>query len=201
MTWMLTATGAPFNLKRIDEANISALDIAHSLAQTNRFNGHTCRPYSVAEHSLLVAELLERQFGVRDSAALLAALLHDGHEAYTGDVPTPVKQMLGFAWCDFEQPMENHVLHRFGVLRAARDYASLIKRCDIIALATERRDLLPPGGPSWAALEGVEPCGWVSLKEPARMGYTWADWRDLFVERFGELHHGVHGDAMQGAAA
>ena len=200
MTWMLTATGAAFNLKRVHEADISALDIAHSLSQTNRFNGHACRPYSVAEHSLLVADLLERQFGVRDSAALLAALLHDGHEAYTGDVPTPIKQILGWVWHDFEQPLENHVLHRFGVLRAARDYGSLIKRCDLIALATERRDLLPPGGQAWPVLEGVEPCD-TNLREGSRAAYTWTDWRDLFIERFGELHYGVHGDTLQGAAA
>ena len=198
---MLTATGAPFNLRRVNEADISALDIAHSLAQTNRFNGHTARPYSVAEHSLLVAELLERDFGVHDSAALLAALLHDGHEAYTGDMPTPIKHLLGFAWQDFEQPMENHVLHRFGVLRAARDYASLIKRCDIIALATERRDLLPATGPAWPVLEDVAPCTWVNLLQPSRTAYTWADWRDLFIERFGELHFGVHGDAIPEQAA
>jgi hypothetical protein len=193
MTWMMTSTGAVLALRNPRADSISALDIAHHLAQINRFTGAARRPYSVAEHSLLVAGLLEGQFGVRHPGALLAALLHDAHEAYCGDVSTPVKQCIGWAWTDLEQPLENRVLDRFGVLRAARDYASLIKRCDLIALATERRDLLPPGGPEWVSLNGVTPAP-VDLNESSRTGYAWHEWRDLYIERFGELHYGVHGD-------
>ena len=195
--WILTAHGQEVDLAYTRPALMTLADVSHALAQINRFTGAARRPYCVAEHSLLVAELLERDFGVRHAGALLAALLHDAHEAYCGDISTPVKQCLGWVWHDLEQPLENHVLARFGVLRSARDYASLIKRCDLVALATERRDLLPAGGPTWPALEGVQPCSRTDLNEASRSGYTWADWRDLFVERFGELHYGVHGDALQ----
>lgn len=66
--------------------------IAHSLAQINRF-GHASRPYSVAEHSLLVCEIV-KSMGL-DCHAQRAALMHDAHEAFTGDVATPHQSRAG----------------------------------------------------------------------------------------------------------
>jgi len=90
MTWKpgeaLTFTGklvlplAP----RADDVDI--VDIAHALANTCRFNGHTRRFYSVAEHSVRVA----RKVG--DPRHKLVALLHDAAEAYTGVVIRPLKR-------------------------------------------------------------------------------------------------------------
>ena len=197
MSWIVTATGAEFDLRRPMPAAISALDIAAALSKICRFNGHTVRPYSVAEHSLLVCELAQREFAVQLPQALLAALLHDAHEAYCGDVSTPVKRVLGWAGTDLESPLENTVLHRFGVLHTARQWASVIKQCDLLALAIERRDLLPAAGTShrpWPALEGIQPPGYVHLMEGHHATYIWADWRDVWLERFGELHYAVHGD-------
>lgn len=194
-----TATGARFRLRAPSEdaaSRISALDIAHQLAQINRFNGAACRPYSVAEHSLLVAEIMERHFGVRQSAALLAALLHDAHEIYCGDVTSPVKACLGYVWRELEDPLHAAVLHRYGVLQAGREWASVIKTCDLIALATERRALLPPATGPWPELAQVQPCEWAGLMDKGRVSYTWSDWRDVFIERFGDLHFGVHGDSL-----
>ena len=197
--WIVTATGAEVDLRRTMAKDISALDIAAALPKINRFTGHTVRPYSVAEHSLLVCELAAREFAVKLPQALLAALLHDAHEAYCGDVSTPAKRVLGWAWTDLEQPIENTVLQRFGVLRAARQWASIIKQCDLLALAIERRDLMPAAGVGsrpWAALEGIQAPGYINLMEGHHVEYTWADWRDLFVERLGELHYAVHGDSL-----
>lgn len=198
MSWIVTATGAEVDLRRTMGRDISALDIAASISKINRFTGHTVRPYSVAEHSLLVCELAEREFAVTQPQALLAALLHDAHEAYCGDISTPLKRVLGLAWHDVEQPIENTVLHRFGVLRAARQWASIIKQCDLLALAIERRDLMPAPGVSnraWMVLDGIQAPSYVNLMAGHHVEYTWADWRDVFLERFGELHYAVHGDA------
>jgi hypothetical protein len=40
--------------------DIDLLDVAHALAQVNRFNGHTAVPYSVAEHAVRVSVLVEQ---------------------------------------------------------------------------------------------------------------------------------------------
>jgi hypothetical protein len=192
-TTMLTVTGALLDLRRPRAADISILDIAHSLALINRYTGHTSRPYSVAEHSLLVAELMQREYGVRDPAALLAGLLHDAAEAYTGDLGSPMKHLLGWKWADDVTPLEAMVADRFGVLEQTRAWASIIKRCDLMALAMERRDLLPPGGPAWPQLDGIKVCDWLSLSERAGMG--WQDWRQAYLDRFAALSPAVQAEA------
>lgn len=104
MTWLLTHTGRQHFLTSPNAEhpdNVPSLgEIAHSLSQINRFTGHACRPYSVAEHSLLVADIAH-SLGA-DKEAELCALMHDAHECITGDVASPIKQVLGEVWADFE---------------------------------------------------------------------------------------------------
>jgi hypothetical protein len=185
MTWILTATGASVDLQFIAGADISLLDIAHHLAQINRYTGACSRPYSVAEHSLLVCDLLERQRFVTNPSVLLAALMHDAHEAYTTDLSQPMKQVVGEAWRQVEERVAHAVRRRFGLLTAFTTGAALVKWADLTALSTERAQLLPPTGPVWAATLTHPPVDWDFAQ---RAGFTWQDWRDAFLERYAELH-------------
>src|SRR5690606_32948524 len=45
MTWIQTFTGKPFDLMAPDPAAVCLEDIAHALASTCRFSGHTRVPY------------------------------------------------------------------------------------------------------------------------------------------------------------
>lgn len=95
MTFVALHTGQVIDLAQIGVPGLPrlhAFDLALPLSRINRFNGHTSRLYSVAEHSLHVVTIMERDLTVRDSGQLLAGLLHDAHEAIIGDVTTPVKQ-------------------------------------------------------------------------------------------------------------
>ncbi len=87
------------------EDDITLDDIAYSLARINRFTGHTNT--TVAQHSVSVMLALYHQPefpaalvnwpGTRDarnSKALLIALMHDAHEAYTGDISLPMKEAI-----------------------------------------------------------------------------------------------------------
>ncbi len=194
MTWMITRTGTRFDLQHVAPLNISTLDIAHALANINRFTGHTCRPYSVAEHSLLVVDIMERHMGLRRPAVLLAGLLHDAHEAYTGDMSTPMKQLIDAhtdgGWHREEQRIEHAVLQRFNVLDTAQAWRDQIKRADLMALATEKRDLMTPSADDWGCLFNVEPADWLNLRD--RDGFGWNDWRQAFLDRFGELHYALN---------
>lgn len=74
-------------------------DIAWALAHQNRYNGHTSRPYSVAEHSIRLVNYLftKLEQDVQKEAPrllMLYALLHDAPEAYIGDIVYHLKGMV-----------------------------------------------------------------------------------------------------------
>ncbi len=186
MSWILTSQAIAFDVSVPRIADVSAMDIAWSLSQTNRFAGHALRPYSVAEHSLLVCEIAEREHGL-DVHGLLAALMHDAHEAYTGDLHSPGKQVVGERWHAWESLMQATVLRAFALSPPYHHWAPLIRTADLQALATERRDLLPDHPAPWPILQGIEPIGWVRLYTPERRAMDWEDWRDRWLDRYHEL--------------
>ncbi len=146
MTWLLTSTGRQHYLAAPTAThpdNVQSLgETAHALAHINRYTGHASRPYSVAEHSMLCVDIAIHVFNA-DALGQLAAGGHDGHKSITGDVSSPVKMVLGSAWADFEGMHEHHFRMHHGLLGAYKKYAGMVKQCDLIALATERRDLMP----------------------------------------------------------
>ena len=75
-------SGTIIDLAAPDHRDIHIADIARHLSRINRYTGAV--DYSVAQHSVLLYEML----GTRE------ALLHDAHEAYIGDVSTPLKTLL-----------------------------------------------------------------------------------------------------------
>ena len=128
---------------RIDRVAIE--DIAHGLAFQCRFNGQTCDFYSVAQHSLIVADLVPEPYR-------LAALLHDAAEAYLGDMVKLLKVLMP-EFSAVEDKVTALIAKAFGV--DFRDYAP-IKRADLIALATEKRDLMPYSTEDWDYLHGID---------------------------------------------
>lgn len=62
-------------------------DMVQALSRICRFNGHVTEHYSVAEHSVLVSYLVPKEYA-------LAGLLHDGAEAWIGDMNGIIKNML-----------------------------------------------------------------------------------------------------------
>jgi hypothetical protein len=191
MIWLLTSTGHEHRLAGAGMLHneISIADIANALPKINRFTGHTSRPYSVAEHSLLVADLA-RMAGATPIVQL-AALLHDAHEVYTGDVASPVKLVVGDGWDVFEHAQAIGLQSALGVRTASHAHRELIRQCDLVALATERRDLT-----AWRAghhmmwpildnpLRPALPSLHHDLNTSARAAMTWAGWRDAFAAEY-----------------
>lgn len=85
----VTYSGRLIDVLNVEAADISFLDIAHSLSNIQRFNGGATRSLSVARHSLNVSNIVLEDTGSRVSA--LYGLLHDAHEYITGDITTPIK--------------------------------------------------------------------------------------------------------------
>ena len=126
--------------RRLDLLDPSPLDveiedIAHGLARVARWNGQTTGPYafSVAQHSLVVEELVGRLKPDLPERMRLAALLHDAPEYVVGDMISPFKAVLGDDYKAVEKRLERAIHLRFGlpaVLPPAMK--KLIKRADLI---------------------------------------------------------------------
>jgi len=184
--YIVTAGQVDLDISNPRPGHITAFAIAWSLSQLNRFTGHALRPYSVAEHSLLVCDIAERVLGL-DVHGQFAALMHDAHEFITGDLHTPGKHMVGHGWRRWEDSMQHAVLSAFSLVGTHQMHAASIKRADLIALATERRDLLPTTPGIWPVLTNIEPLATVDLYSPERIDANWETWRDCWLDRYHEL--------------
>lgn len=148
-----TWTGVRFRPFAATAAMVEPLDICGALSQLCRFGGHTRHFYSVAQHSVLVHDIIEAAL-LEDShtlegkrQTLLAALLHDAHEAYLLDVPAPIKpHVVGYS-CTAHQ-VQAAIDERFGLRPDIIDHAA-IKVADKAALRIEARDLMRSKGEWW----------------------------------------------------
>jgi len=133
--WFQTYTGKACWLMDPRPDEICIEDIAHALALQCRFNGHVTVFYSVAQHSVFVSEIVPKPFA-------LAGLMHDATEAYLGDMVKPLKWSMP-AYRTAEKVFWRVIAAKFG-LHEKVDPA--VKVADLVALATERRDLMsaPP---------------------------------------------------------
>lgn len=176
MSWIQTSTGQRFDLSNPSQAQVSLSDIAHALGHLCRFNGHTYMPYSVARHSLLVAELVPPEHR-------LQALLHDAHEAYIGDMSTPLKWILP-EYRAIEKPIWGAVATAFGI---PEELAPEVNHADRVMLMTERRDLLTHCPEPWDEdLEAVKP-RLRSITFADTRGFGQSDARDFSVAVTAEL--------------
>ena len=87
-----TVDGIEMDLWDLDPQVVTVEHIANVLARINRYAGHWVHPISVARHCLtLTGELKFQGFSV---GVQLQGLMHDASEAYTLDIPTPLKDQL-----------------------------------------------------------------------------------------------------------
>jgi len=166
--WLQTFTGRCFWPLDPRPEEICIEDIAHSLSLRCRYGGHVTRFYSVAEHSVLVSLRVPRQFA-------LWGLLHDAAEAYTADVPRPLKRNLP-DWKPIEARIMAMVCARFGLPPEEPDAVNAV---DLAITGDERVALMLPCARDWGPLPpplGVEVCG---------MGPRRAE--KAFLRRFAEL--------------
>ena len=151
--WIQTQRGRSVDLLNPTKEDIDPNELACLLSRLNRFGGHTrfdLPPYTVAQHSVFVMLQLPED---SDPRLLLAALLHDAHEAYLGiDMSRPLKGLLNSHWLKhIERTWDRAVAARFGFdvdLFCRHE----VKHADCVALATEKRDLMAPCSRQWAEL-------------------------------------------------
>ena len=125
--WIRTYTGRMFYPLAPTVDQIYIEDIAHALSNICRYGGHCENFYSVAQHSCMVSDYLP--------AFKLEGLMHDGTEAYLGDMVRPLKHSAKMRQYRIAENKLDVVLHeKFDLDPAAR---KLVKEYDNRALATE----------------------------------------------------------------
>ena len=168
--------------------DIEITDIAHGLAFVARWNGQTQGdwPYSVAEHSMLVEDILVRLYPGIETRWRLAALLHDAPEYVIGDMISPVKAALGAEYGRMDERLTAAIHRRFGLpatlppaikakIKAADRISARLEAVQIAGFTqSEAKRLFPLQNEAILSVLHIE------LRPPAEV-------RAAFLERFGML--------------
>lgn len=142
---IVTFSGIRFDLMNPTPDMVHIRDIATGLSKVCRFVGQLPQHYSVAQHSVLVSNLIGElchERGITDPLTVthlrLWGLLHDAPEAYMGDCPAPLKECLP-RWREIDHKiMADAISPRYGL---DVDEPPIVKEADFIIYATERRDV------------------------------------------------------------
>ncbi len=127
-------SGRRLDLLAPSPLDIEIEDIALGLSRLVRWNGQTLGDcgLSVAQHSLLVLDIVESSPGAGANRNLCrAALLHDASEFVTADLITPFKRVIGDAYKVVETRVQEAVHLRFALPgRLSETWTKAIKRAD-----------------------------------------------------------------------
>ncbi|MGG1263768.1 hypothetical protein [Brevibacillus laterosporus] len=173
-SFMTTFTGVKFypNDPRKEDFNLE--DIAHALSHENRANGHTTVPFSVAQHCVMVSEILQ-QLGYNTRTQLIG-LMHDGSEGYIKDLPSPLKELLP-EYRTIEGKVQNLIYEWAGLGEVTEEDYAPVHWVDKAMYPIEARDFMPQTSiPVDPRLEDVVIIPW----EPKKA-------RVEFIKRFHEL--------------
>ena len=132
-SWQRMLSGRRLDLLNPSPLDIEIEDIARGISRVARWNGQTSGEYplSVAQHSVIVAELLKSYNENIEIKWQLAALLHDAAEYIVSDMITPLKSFLGEEYIQLEEKIQSAINIRFSLPgEIPKKIYKLIKNCD-----------------------------------------------------------------------
>ncbi len=135
------ANGELFDLINGDYKRIHAAEICSRLGKLCRWAGAGKGFYSVAEHSIHVANRILIEYNGLDMD-VLDALFHDASEAFLGDLASPVKQVLP-SYQILEQHVQSSLQAAIGIVPSAQR-AFTIEHADKEVAVWERASLIYP---------------------------------------------------------
>ncbi len=185
--WQRMLSGRRLDLLDPSPLDIEIEDIAHGLARVARWNGqtHGDHIYSVAQHTLLVAEIATRTHSSRDRRLGLALLLHDAPEYVIGDLISPFKAVIGGSYRDVERRLLDAIHLRFGLPPQLPDeMATAIKAADRGAAFLEATTLAGFASAEARRLFGPRPVLPISAERDYLTPWPAETAKQRFLERF-----------------
>lgn len=156
MNWSHTSRGKKLFLEDPVDDDLDLEEIARSLGFTCRYAGCVKVFYSTAEHSVLIAMHLLDTTG--NPLIAMGGLLHDAHEAYTGDITWPMQSVIFGSDGSGERAKERHdsvkngldeVIGRMCGIPHSMMKHPMVKEADLRILLTERDALLDGDTGKW----------------------------------------------------
>ena len=134
-----TFSGRKVTLDVVDPQSIEIIDIAVGLANQCRYAGQVWPFYSVAEHSIVVSELVTDDNQRRSRK--LKALMHDAPEYILNDITRPVKRQI-YNYDYLETKVMTAICSKYEMAYSKDDWER-IKDADNMITITERIQLMP----------------------------------------------------------
>jgi hypothetical protein len=169
-----TYSGEFFDFNHPENFKFDIETIAHALSNICRYGGHCDSFYSVAEHSVLVSQVVPTELA-------LCGLLHDASEAFVGDMPSPLKAMCQ-SYRTIEERVHKAVAKEFQI---PYPHPAEVKVADKMLYKAERLVLTP----------NVQDSVWhvdVPVVKVEINCYTPKKAKIVFLERFKELTSGEY---------
>jgi 5'-deoxynucleotidase YfbR-like HD superfamily hydrolase len=125
--WISLLSGGRFNYNKPEDSDVTIDDIASALSNVCRYSGHLPRFYSVAQHLVNTSYIVPPEHA-------FTALMHDTAEAFTNDLPTPLKWALPI-FKELEVKIEGAMSKKFGF---EYPYPPSVKEADTVMLILEK---------------------------------------------------------------
>jgi len=137
-----TYSGRFVDLSNPQPDSIYLPDILRGLENSNRYAGQSCQPFSVARHTEFGCRILEHfmDLGVLDEELLVHFVVHDFHEAYMGECPSPLKRLLS-GYKEVSQDLDGAIYDCFRLPDMTEEQKWQVRVVDLLALCAERLSL------------------------------------------------------------
>lgn len=168
-----TYTGKKVYIFNPTVESLDLADISHSLSMVCRFGGHTKKFYSVAEHCVILSNVVPEEHAKW-------ALMHDASEAYFGDLIRPIKHTPALkGYREAEKNIQKVIAKKFGL---PSEIPSIVKEFDSHLLYTEAKEMFMNFDLSYFDKKGYRHLTNVEFNY-----YSPNEAKKVFLSRFSEL--------------